>query len=219
MNADRQDQLYAAYAAGALDPGLALLLETQGALSHAVARDLVIADAAAGVFLERQAPEPLAREALERVFARIAAEPDTRTVATAPARESRFSGDFGAFPAPLRALALEAAATRGWKVAGRGIRSLVIDTGGSATAEILRIAPGAAAPQHTHSGDEYTLVLTGAFHDDTGLYRPGDVAFANADITHRPTAEPGEVCYSFAVTEGPLQFTGALGMWRRLRRD
>ena len=90
---------------------------------------------------------------------------------------------------------------------------------GDAMAEILRIAPGAAAPRHTHSGDEYTLVLTGAFHDDAGLYRAGDIAIADPGVTHRPTAEPGAVCYSFAVTDGPLKFTGAMGLLTTLWRN
>ena len=219
MNADRHDQLRAAYAAGALDPALALMLETQAALSPRAARDLALADELSGVFLEQQAPTPLAPEALERTFARITAVPAQSPAAPQRTREPLYADDLRAFPEGLRTLALEAAAARGWKFAGRGIRSLVIDTGGEAMAEILRIAPGAAAPEHTHSGEEYTLVLTGAFHDDAGLYRPGDIAIADPRITHRPTAEPGAVCYSFAVTDGPLKFTGAMGLLTKLWRN
>ena len=213
MNAGRHEQLHAAYAAGALDPALTLLLDTQAALSPRVARDLALGDAAAGAFLEQQTPSPLAREALERTFARVAADPAPPGMA--PTRDPQFADDLRTFPEGLRTLALEAAATRGWKFAGPGIRSLILDTGGEATAEILRIAPGASAPEHTHSADEYTLVLAGAFHDETGVYRAGDLAIADPTLTHRPTAELGVVCYSFAVTDGPLKFTGALGLLRR----
>ncbi len=151
---DRRQQLVAAYAAGALDPALALLLETQAALSAPAAHDLALANEAAGVFLERQAPAALARAALEQVFSRIATDappaprPPTRT------RDPLFADDLRALPDAVRTLALDAATTRGWRFAGRGMRSLILDTGGDSTAEILRIAPGAAAPRHTHAGDE-----------------------------------------------------------------
>ena len=217
MNVDRHEQLRAAYAAGALDPALTLLLEAQAALSPRAARDLALADTAAGAFLEKQTPAPLAWETLERTFARLAT--DTALPSVAPTRDPQYADDLRTFPEGLRALALEAAATRGWRFAGRGIRSLVIDTGGEAMAEILRIAPSAAAPRHTHSGDEYTLVLTGAFHDATGVYRVGDIAIADPRVTHRPTAEPGAVCYSYAVTDGPLKFTGPMSLLTKLWRN
>ena len=177
---DRREQLVAAYAAGALDPALALLLETQAALSPAAARDLALADAAAGAFLERQAPAALAGDALERVFAQSVTEQPSHPRTTRSAHEPQYGDDLRALPESVRALALDAAATRGWRFAGRDMRALTLDTGGESTAEILRIAPGAAAPQHTHAGDEYTLVLSGAFHDERGLYRAGDLAIAGA---------------------------------------
>lgn len=215
---DRRAQLVAAYAAGALDPALTLLLQTQATLSPSAARDLAIADSAAGTFLEQQAPSPLARIALERVFSRIATPASASPPAAPYGREPLFADELRALPENVRGLALEAAATRGWRFAGRGMRSLTLDTGGDATAEIFRIAPGAAAPRHTHAGDEYTLVLCGAFHDERGVYRAGDLAIAGQDLTHRPTAEPDAVCYSLAVTDAPLKFTGALGVLTRFWR-
>jgi putative transcriptional regulator len=215
---DRRRQLVAAYAAGALDPALALLLDAQATLSPAAARDLAIADTAAGAFLEAQIPAPLDATALDGAFARLAAKAPTRDRTATPLRAPKFADELRALPETVRALALEAAATRGWRYAGRGMRSLKLNTGGEATAEILRIAPGAAAPRHTHNGDEYTLVLCGAFHDERGVYRAGDLAIAGEDLTHRPTAEPDAVCYSLAVTDAPLKFTGALGVLTSLLR-
>ncbi len=213
-----REQLVAAYGAGALDPALSLLLETQATLSPSAARDLAMADAAAGVFLEQEAPSALARDALERVFALSGPEAAAASRAPAQRREPRFADELRTLPESVRALALEAAATRGWRFAGRGMRSLILYTGGASTAEILRIAPGASAPEHTHAGDEYTLVLCGAFHDARGLYRAGDLAIAGEDLTHRPTAEPDAVCYCLAVTDAPLRFTGALGLLTRMWR-
>lgn len=209
-----RERLSTAYAAAALSPALALLVETQAALSPELARDLATADAIGGAFLERDAPVALAPAALENVFARIATLAAERPVA--PAFDGPFGDDLATLPEPLRRYAAEALVGSGWKFAAPGIRSLALDIGGEAKAEILRIEPGAAAPEHTHEGEEYTLVLTGAFHDDRGVYRIGDIAHADASVTHRPTGDQGPICYSLAVTDAPLRFKGALGLVQKI---
>ena len=80
-----------------------------------------------------------------------------------------------------------------WRTVGRGIRDLKLagDEHGFQSS-LIRIRPGEAVPQHTHHGNELTLVLKGAFTDETGLSR-GDVAFATSDIDHQPVAEADEV--------------------------
>lgn len=211
-----RERLTAAYAAGALSPALALLVETQAALSPAAARDVALADAAAGALFEQEAPVPLARDALERVFALIAAGAAQDLQLPEPAARRALSEEISALPAPVRRVALVALSRSGWKFASPGIRSLTLDVGGDAKAELLRIEPGAAAPEHTHNGEEFTLVLTGAFHDTRGVYRVGDIAVADETVTHRPTGETGAICYSLAVTDAPLAFKGALGLVQKI---
>lgn len=211
-----RQRLTFAYAAAQISPALALLVETQAALTPDVARDIAIADAAGGVLLETDAPVSLTIGALERVFARIAAhdqQPDPVSSAA-----SLFAEEISALPEPLRRHMARAATQSGWKFSAPGIRSLQLDVGSDAKVEVLRIEPGAAAPEHSHEGEEFTLVLTGAFHDARGLYGVGDIAHADATVTHRPTGSPGPICYSLAVTDAPLRFKGALGLVQRLWR-
>lgn len=66
-------------------------------------------------------------------------------------------------------------------------------------------------PAHGHGGEEHTLVLCGAFSDHGGHYAAGDVALADAGVTHRPKADPGEDCICLAVTDAPLRFKGPAG--------
>ena len=213
-----RERLAAAYTAGALSPALAMLVETQAALVPDAAHDLALADAAAGALLEEEAPVALAADALEKVFARITNETPAFVPRTAPSA-GRHADDLATLPEPVRSLALAALARSSWTFATPGIRSLALDVGGDAKAEILRIEPGAAAPTHTHEGEEFTLVLTGAFHDARGVYRVGDIAHADPSVTHKPTGEPGAVCYSLAVTDAPLAFKGALGVLQRLWKN
>jgi putative transcriptional regulator len=84
------------------------------------------------------------------------------------------------------------------------------------TMELVRIEPGKAIPTHAHEGTEYTLVLTGAFRDQHGVFGQGDLAISDARHTHRPVAEPGETCIALIVTTAALRFKGPLGLLQRV---
>jgi putative transcriptional regulator len=87
-------------------------------------------------------------------------------------------------------------------------------------ASLLKIAPGAGLPLHTHRGNELTLVLSGGFTDETGAFRRGDLEVADGALEHRPVAMPDQPCICLAVTDAPLNFRGPLGwffnQWARL---
>jgi putative transcriptional regulator len=83
------------------------------------------------------------------------------------------------------------------------------------TIDVIRIEPGTSIPTHAHDGIEYTLVLTGAFRDQRGVFAQGDLAISDARHTHRPVAEPGETCIAMIVTTAALRFKGPLGLLQR----
>ncbi|MGE0046610.1 MAG: ChrR family anti-sigma-E factor [Hyphomonadaceae bacterium] len=213
-----RDQLADAYAAGALGPGLSLLAETQALLSAGAGARVAIAEAAAGEFLEREAPTPLKADALERVFARIARAEEQASTIEARAARHAFAAEMHLLPAPVRAAAEAALSKQSWQFGGPGLRILSLDLGDQARCELIRIEPGFAAPRHTHEGEEFTLVLTGSFHDHRGRYGVGEIAVAGPGITHRPQADEGEICYNLAVSEAPLVFTGLLGALQKLTK-
>ena len=70
---------------------------------------------------------------------------------------------------------------------------------------------GRQVPQHTHEGSELTVVLDGAFHDETGHYGRGDLVIADSSLDHRPTADEEQDCLCLAVTDAPLRLTGRFG--------
>ncbi len=208
-----QDALAEAVASGRASAPLALLAETQAALAPRARAALGAAEAIASARFEGEAAAPVALS--DAVLARLDAigqeQPAKHTQSDALAAE------LARLPAPLRDVALQAAASGArWTFAAPGLRSLLITDDNGVRAEVLRIQPGHGAPTHTHEGSEYTLVLEGAFHDGHAHYGVGDISFAHPDLTHRPIATPGPVCYAFAVTEAPLRFKGALGVVQRL---
>ncbi|MBL6081381.1 cupin domain-containing protein [Belnapia sp. T18] len=66
-----------------------------------------------------------------------------------------------------------------------GIRHAVLLRGPDGeTLRLLRIKPGTALPRHSHRGTELTLVLKGAFADETGHYGPGGLAPPLRTVLH-----------------------------------
>ena len=79
------------------------------------------------------------------------------------------------------------------------------------TARFYKIAAGKELPQHTHKGNEFTLVMSGSFSDLSGDYHPGDFVLADTSTHHQPRAHEREDCICFAVTDAPLKMTGFFG--------
>jgi putative transcriptional regulator len=79
------------------------------------------------------------------------------------------------------------------------------------TARFYKIAAGKELPQHTHNGNEFTLVMAGSFSDLSGDYHPGDFILADTSTHHQPRAHDKEDCICFAVMDAPLKMTGFFG--------
>jgi hypothetical protein len=59
------------------------------------------------------------------------------------------------------------------------------------SARLLYIPAGQAMPEHGHRGMELTLVLKGAYRDETDRFARGDVEFADQDMDHTPVRRRG----------------------------
>lgn len=220
------DELYAAYASGALSGPMRLLIDAQAAVDPDVASQRREAEAVAGLMLEAIEPAPMKANGLDELFAVIDAEeagvgeaaafkPGGGDAASRRAAQAAGQSlqELLDLPDAVRDQALEAGAA--WQFAGPGVRSMELMREGSAKAELIRLEPGRGVPHHGHDGREFTLVLTGAFHDGRARYARGELCAADPSMEHKPVAEEGEVCIALAVTDGPLAFTGPLGWVQR----
>jgi len=79
-----------------------------------------------------------------------------------------------------------------------------------ANIDLLKIKPGGRIAHHGHLGDEYTVVLSGSFSDENGIYKVGDFLLKDANEHHSPLATRDAECICLTVQEAPLQFTGWL---------
>lgn len=221
---DEMDDLVmiaASYWGGSWPEPIRLLMQTHAALDPAVREMRDDADRLGGALLESLAPAQMGEGCLASALAAIDGVEAEREAARAPYRTAAKAASSAldevlALPEPARTSTLHAFERSDWRFAGRGVKRIELAREGDVKAELYRIEPGCGAPEHGHKGEEYTLVLTGAFHDGKKRFARGDLSVAGPDYEHKPIAEPGEVCYALAVTNAPLEFKGALGLAQRV---
>ncbi len=192
MSRHPSEAMLLAYAAGTLPAPHSIVIRTHLALCAECRDTLRLGTALGGALLEEMAPNALAADALYRTLARLD-EQEPRT----PARR---------VPSTVAELA-----TGRWWWLGPGIRlmPLIRRDRDDARLDLIRVAPGLALPSHGHTGSEITCVLQGAFGDETGEYRAGDVAETDEDLEHAPIALPvGTECICLIATTGRLRAHG-----------
>jgi putative transcriptional regulator len=155
-----------------------------------------------GAVLDHAAPVAMAEDSLAATMARIRA--GAPEAVPAPRRAP------GILPAPLCDYVGGDLADVRWRPVGMGVKQAILPTSRDATARLLYIPAGAAVPDHGHRGTELTLVLQGAFVDETARFGRGDIEIANEDMHHMPVADIGEDCICLAATDAPLRFRGLI---------
>lgn len=160
------------HAAAGMHPAASLLMQTYAQLRPEASDACRVADVLGGFFLE--CVPPVAMQSQPVLPARM---PEAAALTVQD----------GASQAGRAALLIEAAlkdpAALAWRWRWFGVAELRLPVEGL---RLLRVRGGCAAPRHSHTNVEYTLVLAGAFADDTGAYQVGDIATAGPHTAHRP---------------------------------
>ena len=97
-----------------------------------------------------------------------------------------------------------------WRWLAPGVRfvPLVLSPGATGDLRLLQIAPGRKIPEHGHGGCEMTLVLDGAYSDETGVFRRGDIQDVDGDLEHQPVVDSRTGCICLVAAERPARFKG-----------
>ena len=74
---------------------------------------------------------------------------------------------------------------------------------------LIYMEPGAQVPEHSHKGQEATLVIDGVFNDEHDAYYDGDFILLDADRKHTPRTAT-EDCLTLATLDAPLFFTSGI---------
>lgn len=193
------DTLLMAYAAGTLPEAFSLVVATHVSLCDDCRAAAQAYDAVGGAVVEGTAAETMSGGSLDAVLARLDAP------ATLPRPAPRRAG---IFPGPLAEYVGGGKERVKWRTVGMGVRQAILVSDRAASVRLLHIPAGQAVPDHGHRGTELTLVLQGAFRDETGRYGAGDVEMADETLEHTPVAEPGPDCICLAATDARLRFKG-----------
>ena len=205
MNIDHHpsEELLLDYATGALDEGWSIALATHLALCPDCRQKVAELEAIGAAFMVTAAPTPVTKT-LHAALSSFS-DGDVETGVSVP--ENVGSTSF-IFPEPLRSYIGGDLDRVPWRRLGMGVYQCVIPTGDKqSVSRLLRIPTGKPVPSHSHSGLELTLVLSGAFSDETGHYGRGDFQEADETLEHQPHAIAGEDCICLAVTDAPLRFS------------
>ena len=112
---------------------------------------------------------------------------------------------------PLQRLTGAAGEKVRWRSLGALGRQSCILVDDKVQARLLDIRPGQTVPAHQHGGMELTLVLSGSFEDEGGIYASGDLQIeTEASPTHQPRAHETVGCLCLTVTDTPLRFKGII---------
>ena len=84
---------------------------------------------------------------------------------------------------------------------------LTLSPGAQGELYFIKLAPGYRLPLHEHTGTELTVVLTGAFTDESGEFRRGDLQEIDT-IEHQPVGDREEGCICLVAAEGPYLLKG-----------
>jgi len=192
------DALLLGYSAGQLPEAFNLIVAAHVAMCDECRARLAAHDSVGGALLEDCDSVPMAKDSLSATLARIKGHAPEARVKPAPAR--------GVLPAPLRDYVGGDLENVRWRAIGGGVKQAILPTTRAASARLLFIPGGVAVPDHGHRGTELTLVIRGAFRDETDRFGPGDIEIATEELEHTPVAEAGVDCICLAVTDAPLKF-------------
>lgn len=153
--------------------------------------------------------DPLALEsdALDKIFARI---DNGITSSNSPQAD-----DGSGFPQLVQKLV---SATNGpkWKKLTSSLDVARLVTGQDKFEVALhRICAGGKTHNHNHSGKEYTVVLSGSFSDEDGIYKPGDFLVRRPGESHQPMGAKNGECICFSALEAPIRLPGVMGWFMR----
>jgi len=198
-------ELLIRYSAGSLKPALSFVVATHVQHCEMCSKQQQELEQLAAINIEQYNNEPLSDASFDQLWQRLDEEeqPDVKSdlnIAVASDEQSELkailNGDYEGLE---------------WHSIGAKIKRAAIPVlDDNNLIEVLRFAPNAKIPQHTHKGNEYTMILEGAYTDELDEFVVGDFIHLNQDHHHTPVAS-NKGCVCLAVTDAPMHFTGLLG--------
>jgi putative transcriptional regulator len=187
------------YALGNLSPAKHIIMACQSEISEKVADAISFQEEIASSFLDETESVSLSPHFLGGVLEKL---PQKETD-----EDARPFGQ-GLAPKTLRSVLGHGLQDMKWRSMVPGVA--VHDVLGNRRYEegerlyLLKAKGGMKMPEHSHKGDEWSLILTGSYTIGDKTYRRGDLHIEDDTVTHAPHIDEGEDCICLVMTEGPL---------------
>lgn len=190
------------FAAGSLPEALSVIVATHLSVCPRCRREMALMERIGATLLWDLEASPVGRP--------VAPTVESRDRLSESLAHSMTAGDV---PPPLSDLVGTSFAAIRWKrlLPGVSRHEIALSAGKRGYLVVLRADPGGVIPHHGHGGSELTLVLQGAYGDETGRYERGDCADLDADIEHRPVADAVMGCICVVASETKPRLTGIFG--------
>ncbi len=202
------DDTLMAYVNGTLTESISVVVATHLSICPHCRKSVEMMEEVAGLYMVESEPADLAlsEAALMEQIARIPVEKEAKK--KKPTAQAVDKG----VPLPLAERLPVPIDDIPWKKLVPGISHYPLSkssTGrGKGALRLLKIAPGTPMPEHSHSGQELTMILSGSYIDDLGRFQAGDVADLDDETWHRPVADTDKDCICLIATDAPLKFSG-----------
>ena len=209
------DETLLRHAAGRLDAGLSLVVETHLALSPETGRIFAQFEAIGGLLLEESMPAPVEPSALNAALAALNSQVKrSRQVSQETLRPPDLPADL-TLPRPLLGRKMGA-----WRWIAPGVRSRRVELAPTSISRafLIELAPGVRVPRHGHEGREMTCVLHGSFIDRGQRYPPCSFSQADEELEHDIFVDSDAPCISLVALEGRTRPTNWAGrVYQRMR--
>ena len=197
------DELLEMYVNGSLTEGMDLFVKGHLHFCPSCRKKVSLMEDIAGELLcEAGAADNLELTSYDTVLAKIADQELNETNEILP----KIKG--GVMPIMINNLVGKTSEEINWRFRLPGISDYQISSKNGEEISLLRAEPGAKIFQHTHEGEEATLVLSGALQDGDKVLKVGDVSVVDDNHTHNPSIAGDKPCICLIVMSGKVRFTG-----------
>jgi len=196
------------YSSGGLSTPFSILISAHISLCNTCSEKVKLYNEIGGVLIEDTADADFSQDALNKFMNAIVHESDDRLPTDSKNVDIQQQNNNTEIPFPLYKYIGSSIEKIKWRYLAPGIKrvSILMEGEKNAYLSLLHIGPGKKIPEHTHTGEEMTFVISGSFQDKTGVYNIGDLADHDEEIEHQPTVIGKHPCVCIVATEGPMIF-------------
>lgn len=205
------DDWLAMQSAGSLSPFKQLLLTCQADINPRLKDTFDSNDHVAGALLESAKPMALSDDFFSRLNSGLDTAPENAPVANVDTDSAKGQEQPEWMPAPLADYVRRSGRRIRWRNAGVGVQQARLGRNNRGERlYLLRARPGLPVPRHSHSGQEWTLVLAGGYKSGSQQFIPGDLHQEDEGCLHDLRIDDDGPCISLVVDEGKLRFANPL---------